>query len=251
MMMISNRSSAAVSRARRGRIVALSAAVVLVGAAALWRAPLTQLFWSAAAPLLQARYGTESAAADLLAAADRDALYQENLELKSRLGRPGATPVRILGAVLMRPPATPYDTLVIDAGASEGVAEGDYVSAGGTMLVGTVSEAYTHAARVKLFSAPGEQYDGVLQLSGPLGGALPLTVEGQGGGSMRAQVPAGTAVFSGDTVLIPGIMGGFAARVSHAEQPEGSFVTIYLQLPADPFALRFVEVWKQQPHDQN
>jgi len=245
MMMISNRTSAPIVRARRARFVAFCVLVVLLAAAALWRAPLTQLLWSVAAPLMHFRYGGTGLEAELASTtallADRNALYQENLDLKARLGRPGIAPVRILGAVLLRPPATPYDTLVIDAGKEEGAVVGDYVSAGGSALVGTISEVYAHAARVRLFSAPGEKYNALLR------GSVPLSIEGQGGGSMVAQAPSGTVVSAGDTALVPGIAGGLAARVTQVDKTESSFVTIYFQLPADLFMLRFVEVWKNTP----
>ena len=252
-MISNNRSSALVSRVRRNRLLALGALVLLVGAAALWRAPLTQLLWSVAAPLMHARYGGAGLEAELASTtallADRDALYQENLDLKARLGRTGVAPVRILGAVLMRPPAIPYDTLVIDAGAEEGVVKGDYVSAGGGALIGTVSEVYAHAARVQLFSAPGEEHQALLRLSAQTGASVPVAIHGQGGGSMVAQAPSGTAVSVGDTALLPGIAGGLVAHVRQVDKTESSFITIYFQLSADIFSLRFVEVWKQTPHD--
>jgi cell shape-determining protein MreC len=249
MMMILNRPSALASRSRRNYLLALGALVLLVGAAALWRAPLAGALWYALSPFMQARYGGDSVGAALASTtavlADRDALYQENLDLKARLGRPGVSPVRTLGAVLMRPPGSPYDTLVIDVGESEGVATGDFASAGGTALIGSVSEVYQHTARIKLFSAPGERYDALLRLSG--GGVVPLSIEGQGGGSMTAQAPLGTAVAVGDTALMPGIAGGVVATVSGVEKKEDSFVTVYFQLSANIFMLRFVEVWKETP----
>jgi len=252
--MISSRVSAAAARSKRVRLFAVAALVLLIGAAALWRAPLSEVLWRFMAPVMQARFGGAAAPADpsRLEAlqAERDALQQENLDLKARLGR-DARAGRILGAVLLRPPATPYDTLVIDAGQAEGVALGDIVSAGGTIVIGSVSEVYTHAARVVLYSAPGQKYDALLRPSTPLGtrGTIPLAVEGQGGGSLRAQVPAGTPVSVGDFALLPGIIGGLSAKVSRVEHADGeSFSTIYFSLPVDMFTLRFVEVWKQPSH---
>ena len=172
------------------------------------------------------------------------------MELKARLGR-DAEVKRILAGVLLHPPATPYDTLVIDAGEAEGVAVGDVVSAGGTVVLGTISEVYTHAARVVLYSAPGQKYDAFLHHTNPsgTGGTVPLAVEGQGGGSLQARLPAGTPVSAGDTALLPGIAGGLSAAVSRVEHAAGeSFSTVYFSLPADIFALRFVEVWKQPAH---
>ncbi len=244
-MMISSRLSAAAARNRKMKIAGFFLVLLLIGLAALWRAPLSGALWSVIAPLMRARFGGEPAvsAAQTATLADREALYQENLALKTLLGRKPQVE-RILGAVLIRPPATPYDTLVIDAGSAEGIALGDVVSAGGSATIGTISEVYTHAARVRLYSAPGEKYDALLR------GTIPLAIEGQGGGSLRAQVPAGVEVSVGDEALLPGIVGGITARVSHIDRGEGeSFVTLYFTLPVDLFTIRFVEVWKQLSHE--
>lgn len=246
-MMISNRASAAAARERRRRLYALGGLAILLALVSLWRAPLTGFLVRLFEPVLLARHAAAPDAAVLAsttaALADRDALYAENVELKARLGRDAGVN-RILGAVIMRPPETPYDTLLIDAGFAEGVAIDDRVSAGGSAIIGTVTELYAHAARVTLFSAPGEKYDGLLR------GSVPLAVEGQGGGSLRAQVPSGTEVAAGESVSLPGIAGGIAAKVTKVEHGESeSFTTIYLSLPANVWSLRFVEVWKQTRHD--
>lgn len=249
--MISNRASATAARARRARFLSLGAVLLLVAAAALWRAPLSSLLWSLLAPVMQARHvgvpGDATASTQALLA-DRETLYAENVELKRLLGR-AAGVERVLAGVLLRPPATPYDTLVIDAGVAEGVAVGDRVSAGGTTLIGVVSETYAHAARVVLYSAPGETHEGLLRLSGQ-GGSIPLVIEGQGGGSLRAQVPSGTSVEAGDSVVFPGVLGGVSARVTHVDRADNeSFAIVYLQLPVAVSSLRFIEVWKEISHD--
>ncbi len=252
--MISSRLSAVAARNRRNRVAGLLLVCVLLAGATIWRVQLSGFFWGFVEPLMLMRFGNDvsqlkgglpSTAAAL---ADRDALYRENLELKARFGRASQVQ-RILGGIISRPPATPYDTLVIDAGSAEGIAQGDLVSAGGTAIVGIVSEVYTHAARVTLYSSPGEKYDALLRLPGE-NESIPVAIEGQGGGSLRAQVPAGTLVSIGDDALLPGVAGGVSARVSSIEKGEGeSFVTLYFNLPADIFTLRFVEVWKQPTHD--
>ncbi len=241
--MISSRTSAVAARSKRMRFFGIVFIAILIGVASLWRAPLSDFFWSLMAPVMHARFGGDAETFLIsVAATDRDSLYQENLELKSRLGR-DARVGRVLGAVLLRPPATPYDTLVIDAGETDGVASGDVVSAGGTIVIGTVSEVYAHAARVTLYSAPGQKYDALLN------GSIPIAVEGQGGGSLFARIPAGTKASVGDIAVLPGIASGLSARVSHVERISGeSFITLYFSLSVDIFSLRFVEVWKQPAH---
>ncbi len=255
MMMTSSRLSADAARTRRNRLVSFLFLLILLTVVGVWRESLSGFFWQRLLPILSVRFVGEKPLSSVpiesvaAALADREALYRENIDLKARLGREMQAQ-RILGGVISRPPATPYDTLVIDAGVLEGVSTGDLVSAGGTIIVGTVSEVYPHVARVTLYSSPGETYDALLHLSG--GVHVPVAIEGQGGGSLRAQVPAGTAVEVGDSALLPGIAGGVSALVSSIEKAEGeSFSTLYFSLPVNPSTLRFVEVWKHATHDQN
>ena len=158
------------------------------------------------------------------------------MSLKARLGRIISTHT-VLAGVLARPPGVPYDTLMVDAGRVEGVVMGQRVSAGGTTLVGTVGEVYEYTARVILFSSPGESYSVLLR------GTEPLTVEGQGAGSLVGQVPVDTVVSVGDVVVFPGVAAGFSGVVSGVVVHEGeSFKTLYLHLPVDPLTLTFVEI---------
>src|SRR3989338_1282501 len=237
-------------RGKRPRLwllwVLLAGALILL--VLLYRQVAAEVFWQAVAPIVRLRNSISSTEASRLRGelasttallTDRNALYKENIELKTRLGRSDIEVPRVLAAVLMRPPWVPYDTLLIDAGAVHGVVLGDLVSAGGQALVGRVVEVYERTARVELFSAPGATYQALLR------GTLPLAVEGQGGGSMRAEMPAGTQVAVGDTVQFPGIAGGVAATVSAIDARTGeAFVVLYMHLPANPAELQYVEVWK-------
>lgn len=217
----------------------------------VWRGFFSGLLLSAMTPvrsLETAWYGSEVVALKAALAsstallADRDVLYAENLELKKRLNR-DASITAVLAGVILRPPGVPYDTLVVDAGEREGVAVGNVVSAGGTVLIGRVFEVYGTTARVRLFSAPGEVYDALLKTADR---AVPVQVEGQGGGSLTTQVPVGVSVAVGDAIIFPDITGGYASVVSAIVTEEGaSFKKIYARLPVDPLELTFVEIWKR------
>jgi cell shape-determining protein MreC len=176
---------------------------------------------------------------------DRSLLLAENADLKARLNRTPAGFKTTLAAVLLQPPRTPYDTLVIDVGKSAGVALGDYVAAGGSVYIGKVSEVYASAARVTLFSNPGETYAALLVTSIATS-TLAISVAGQGGGSLTSEVPANTPVHVGDKVIFPGSTIDFIAHVVGIEEKRASFKTIYMQLPVAPSSLRFVEVRHRQ-----
>lgn len=226
-------------------VALLLCGVALLFFVALWRTQASNLFWFFMTPVVSVRNALEAntvatlraeLASTTAALTDRNALQQENLALKAQFGRDGRAQ-GILAGVLVRPPATPYDTLIIDAGKSEGILMGDAVSAGGTTRIGVVREVYEHTARVVLYSAPGESYQALL------GGKVPISLVGEGAGSMSAEVPAGTTVPLGTSVVASGIASSFIGTVSHVEMHDGeSFETIYVQLPVNLFSLRFVEV---------
>lgn len=243
----------------------LLALTALFAPAFFWRNPLTGVLARALPPIGGARAGLSASAGGLGALfsskaalerenaalkaalthaqaelADRDALYAENLALKKSLGRTDASPGTVLADVIMRPPGVPYDTLLVDAGTRQGIVVGALVSGGGSTVIGTVFEVYDSTARVALFSSPGASYEALLR------GSVPLSIEGNGGGSFSGKVPAATPAAVGDYITLPGIAGGFAGTVSAIEAPEGdSFKTLYVHLAVNLFELRYVEIWKR------
>ena len=248
-------------RLTRGALALLALLVVLLLSLYIWRAPATSLFWRVLQPLLGSRaaltntlaQGTAefrsqrslweenqrlkaALASTSIALADRDALAQENTLLKSQFGRDVAHK-GLLAGVLLRPPGVPYDTLLIDAGHRHGIVAGDHVYAGGNVLMGYVSEVYETTSRVTLISAPGLSYQAFIH------NTLPISLEGQGAGSMRGSVPIGSSVAVGDTISIPGIALKYVGEVSHVEVKEGTtFQTVYMRLPVNIFELKFVDV---------
>lgn len=177
---------------------------------------------------------------------DRNRLYEENIALKERLNRE-ADPNAVLATVVVRPPFTPYDTLLIDVGSAEGIVRGDLVAASGSLLIGEVRDVYLHSARVVLFSAPGESHEGFLD-TGENGRREPVTIEGLGAGALRARVPRGILVLEGSSVSIPSISANLAATVESVSSSDtDSFQTLYLHLPANYFELERVDVWRNSP----
>jgi len=224
--------------------------VLLVGVALLWRSGSSALVWKALAPVMAVRNAIDHTQVAALRAelastsalvADRNVLKAENMMLKARLGRVALEGQILLAGVLMAPPASAYDTLVIDAGSAQGVAVGQNVSAGGSTIIGTVTDVSSDTAHVTLLSAPGTTHDALVM--GKSGSTLPISIAGQGGGSFSGQLPTGSAVEPGDSVVFAGVAGQFVAQVVAVDQKPGeSFVTIYMHMPVNIFELRFVEV---------
>ncbi len=187
-------------------------------------------------------------ASSSVALLERNLLFEENKALRARLGNASEeTASFILATIIMRPPATPYDTFLLDAGKKDDVTEGDLVSAGGGSSIGTVTEIYDSASRVTLFSSPGMTYGGLLRRQGKEGD-IPLTIRGQGGGSMQGEVPAGTFASIGDFIILDTAMPVLTGIVSYIERQEGnSFEVLYFHLPVNLFELRSVEVRHTPP----
>jgi hypothetical protein len=120
--------------------------VVVAGTVFIAREPFANLLWRVGVPLAHARdalmSGTggffggfssnqalvaennrlrEALASSSNAVLDRSLLLRENIELRGRLNRAPANFRTILGGVVLRPPQSPYDTVMIDAGHDAGM----------------------------------------------------------------------------------------------------------------------------------
>ncbi|HWB34279.1 MAG TPA: rod shape-determining protein MreC [Candidatus Paceibacterota bacterium] len=230
------------------------------------RGPLAGVLWRAGAPLMVARSAFAASsgiffsrfssnqslaaqnaalraelASTTIALKDRDLLSAQVKDLQARLGRDQSR-TRTLAAVLMVPPSSAYDTLLLDAGSNQGVVQGDLVAAGGAVYIGRITEVYPTTSRATLYSAPGETFEAVLTHAAS-NATTPISVAGQGAGSLSGEVPASTPVSIGDTVTFPGLGVQLVATVSATESNAAqSFTTVYLQLPVNPFTLRYVEL---------
>lgn len=169
------------------------------------------------------------------------AVESENRELKVLLGRGTTTPVRnpgILAAVLMRPPLSAYDELIIDIGRDHALATSSLVYVPGDILVGRVVDVLGTTAKVTLFSSAGESYP---VLIGQTHAAA--TAVGRGGGHYEAQVSRDTAVIEGDFVLNAGFsnkpFGIVSAVLLDPTQP---FKTVLFAPPVNIYQLRWVVV---------
>lgn len=167
---------------------------------------------------------------------DRQALADENTELKKMLGR-STSHTSIVASVLERPPVSPYDTLLIDAGESEGVALGDSVVSG-PFRIGTVESVFGHSAKVKLLSSPGETTNVLI-------GSTKIVAEaiGKGGGNFEADIPRDISVSVGDVVSLPGLFGSHTGVVDAVTvRPTDTLQSISFRLPLNLFELSLVEV---------
>ncbi len=125
-------------------------------------------------------------------------LEKENRALKELLGR-STDEVFLTSAVLTHPGASPYDTIVIDAGSLDGIVGGEYVVVS-DVVVGVVENVFTNTSVVTLFSTQsvetrvmlGDQY-------------IEAVAIGRGGGNFIVELPREVGIEVGDDVIMPGI----------------------------------------------
>ena len=170
---------------------------------------------------------------------DRDLLAKENEDLKTELGRSEKRD-RILAAILAKPNRTPYDTIVIDAGAREQIHEGAIVYTAGDVAIGTVREVSQTSTKVVLYSTPGEKANVRIEDKN-----IDIELAGRGGGNFEATLPREIEITEGMHALLPGITPTIVATVSKIiSDARDPFQKIIFQSPVNIQELNYVYVAK-------
>jgi cell shape-determining protein MreC len=183
---------------------------------------------------------------DLVAAESysRELLRTENEELKAKLGRSSEFEL-ILARVLVSPAVSPYDTLIVDAGADHGIVPHMEVFGDGDFKIGEVTRVFARSAVVSLYSTSDAELSVVIGSS-----SLPAIARGAGGGNFRVTLPKGAEVTVGDAVEIPALAPEYAGVVDAILRPEGSSLqTVFVKLPFNLFTLKWV--YLAQPLDDH
>ena len=144
----------------------------------------------------------------------------------------------ILAGVVARPPTSPYDTLVLGSGASDGVVRGMEAFGPGGVPVGVVSAVLDDFSRVTLFSTPGTMTNGWVGRT-----SIPLSLVGAGAGALHATVARAADIAVGDVVFVPGpgqLPMGSVVRVD--SDPLSPSVTLRIASAVNPFSLSWVEL---------
>ena len=173
--------------------------------------------------------------------AENAALRNENLALVAELAdtaRVARSEGEVVAGVLVRPPVTPYDVLIVSAGSKQGIVAGATAYGPGGIPVGSVTSVSTNQAHVTLYSATGQSHEGWIGED-----RMPATIEGEGAGSFRASISTDAQVKEGDAVYLPGPGGlpvGTVARIEvHPASPEA---TLYVRPLVNPFTLTAVSI---------
>ncbi len=246
-------------RARR-RSFRRGAVFLLLASGAAFLAPAARLFGVVGGPLFALENAAVSAAAPLLdyltskrslaeenralresvdrlqvAALERDTLAAERDALRAELDVPGRAASSVVAEILLRPPQTSFDSLVLGAGERDGVSAGDLVRSHGAP-VGVIVEARDGSSVAALFSAPESR------LAVTVGAATAEAV-GRGDGRYAIELPAQLSPATGTSVLSVAHGGAPLGYVS-AVIPGESEATVEaaVSLPVDFARARYLTV---------
>lgn len=176
--------------------------------------------------------------------AEKKALQEENnslqekimqLETKAALNEAtneeseAAKTAFLAAYIISRPPATPYDMLIIDSGAGDGIKEGMQVSAFGNVLLGYVADVFNDMSKIKLISSFGEETNVFFELS-----LTPAIAIGRGGENFEITLPRSINVDIGERVLTLGKQPMLVGIVERIEKQEADpFQKIIFRLPVN------------------
>lgn len=171
-------------------------------------------------------------------------LEKENQELKNLFSRPEDVKKYILAAVVSRPPQSPYDVFVIDAGSKDGVEQGMTVTAFSNILLGYVTDIFPKTSKVKLISFPGEETSVMIE-SVSAETKISAMSMGRGGGNMEIKIPSSIEIHSGDFIKTPGtyplVLGTVEKIETNLSDP---FQKILFRLPINLQELQWVMIEK-------
>lgn len=170
---------------------------------------------------------------------DYQNILNENQELK---GMAGGSKERILARILSKPPYSPFDTLVIQAGSAEGIAPGNKIYLSDTIVIGVVTDVTIHTSLVTLFSSSDQKITGEDVRTG-----VSYEIVGRGGSNLSITVPKEADILWGDTIVYPGISPEVIGTVYYIDtNSQTSFKTAYLRVPANISTSKWVFVGKNQ-----
>ena len=144
----------------------------------------------------------------------------------------------ILAGVLVRPPETPYDVLLIDKGQSQSIKNGDTATLPEGSKIGTIIETFFKSSKIKLYSASGEKTSAILERN-----EVPIVLIGRGGENFIFNLPREMKVEVGDRVIDSSTLGSLLGVVGDIEVTStDSFKKVLVKSIAHINSLRFVHI---------
>lgn len=166
-------------------------------------------------------------------------LEKENKELKEILSWPNKNDF-LAARVVSRPPISPYDILIINAGFEGGIKNGMQVWAYDNILIGYVFEVFADSSKIKLASFPGDETSAVLFSSNSQ-----IIATGRGNGNFEIKIPKSIEVNAGEKVVTFGINPMLMGIIDKIEiNPSDPFQKLYFRFPFNLQEIKYVAIKK-------
>ena len=158
---------------------------------------------------------------------DYEIISNENIELQRQLEF--KSPDHKIANVLLAPPQTPFDTIVIDRGSADNIKAGDRVLSSERTVLGFIEKVFNRSSQVRMYSSSGIKTTAIFQKDGTI-----IDLLGVGGSNFIFEAPIGFDVVQGDIFTLPGSKKLVVAVVGRVEQKEtSSFVKVFLKSPIE------------------
>lgn len=172
-------------------------------------------------------------------------LERENVELRQALGYIWPEESWLIAGVLVKPPDTPYDILVLDVGQDNGVVHDQLVFSSAGTILGVVKEVFAKQSFVVLLSTPGVRTDVVIESQG-----VAVVAEGKGGGVYEIHVPRSVEVERGDQIVLPGRQTEVLGQIGEVIfDPRDPFQTVFVSSSTNFYHERFVYISNRMVSD--
>lgn len=174
-------------------------------------------------------------------------LSTDNERLRALLDRTTTSDNLVSASVIHGERFSPYDTFIIDLGATNGVRPGMLVLTPEGIAVGTISSTQEKTATVTQFSAPDMIVDAMLNATS----SFHTVLRGYGSGTMRVSIPRDIEFAVDDTFVLPSFPTYPLGKIVSIEvAPEDAYKILYVRSPVNMYELRFVLIdttttWKQ------
>ncbi|MBU0749966.1 hypothetical protein KKH15_00420 [Patescibacteria group bacterium] len=130
---------------------------------------------------------------------ENETLRNQNAVLTAQVGDKGALGNGLSAGVLARPPVSPYDSLVLGLGGTDGVRVDAMIYAPGGIPIGVIENVTSNTSRAILFTAPGRVTEGWVGDT-----RIPVSLVGKGAGAFEASLPREAGATVGAVVYAPG-----------------------------------------------
>jgi cell shape-determining protein MreC len=230
----------------RGALFMLITLVVLVGLFFILKKPVASGFYGLK-NLFVPDAPTSIELAPHVLNAELTALQLENDELRQLVGKrmedgdaAAAVEREVVASVVMRPPQLPFDSLVIKAGANDGLQTGDQVYAFSSFPIGEIASVARTTSVVQLFSAPGNKIEVLIGTT-----TTAVMAEGKGGGNFFLKLPKVTEIKEGDIVMRTYLPPEAFSTIESVDSTAGEAYTYaYFKLPVNIHNIVYVIVKK-------